>query len=159
MYSRSNNLHKVVVSYQNLSQYPDSFHTNTQTLLVSKEALISGQINFGHYDDPNYEPYGNGQFSYGDQSQPLVCVECGYYFTLNLLSINFIDLGSRLVTSTNQTDDSGQLLSYSESNQYGSGEESLNLVINEVPLPSAAWLMLSAVSGLAIAKRKNRAKY
>ena len=160
-YSASDNLHKVVVSYQNLSQYPGSFQTNSQTLLVSKEALISGQINIGlsgEYGEPPNQPYGNGQFLYGEQSQPMVCVECGYHLTLNLLYIDIRDFGSVLLTTTNQTDSNSQLLSYSESNPYGAAE-SLSLVINEVPVPSAAWLMLSAISGLAIAKKRNTPKH
>ncbi len=87
---------------------------------INSTALISGVT--GEYD---YISYGNATLS----PFPFICVECAYEMTLNLTPNPLV-------------------ISYYESNPYGSGEVDFELYISQVPLPSAIWLFGSGLVGL-----------
>ena len=87
---------------------------------INSPALVSGFT--GEFD---YLNYGNAMLS----PFPSICVECGYEMTLNLAANPLV-------------------LSYFESNPYGTGEVDFELYISQVPLPSGAWLFVSGLVGL-----------
>lgn len=112
------------IDYGNVLLNGSSFRTTdiltTDITGINNTALISGWDG-----EPNYTNYGNATLS----PFPSICVECGYEMTLNLTSNPLV-------------------LSYYESNPYGTGEVDFELYVSQVPLPASAWLFASGLVGL-----------
>jgi len=106
--------------FLNGSSFRSADTLTTDIAGINSAALISGVT--GEYD---YISYGNATLS----PFPFICVECGYEMTLSLTPNPLV-------------------LSYYESNPYGSGEVNFELYISQVPLPSAIWLFGSGLVGL-----------
>ena len=98
----------------------DTLETDFTGIFFS-EALISGWSG-----EPSYTDYGNATLL---TTAPSLCVECSYEMTLNLTPNPLV-------------------LSYFESNPYGTGEVDFEIYVSQVPLPASAWLFASGLVGL-----------
>ena len=112
------------IDYSNVLLNGSSFRPidtlTTDSIGINSDSLISGFT--GEFD---YLSYGNATLS----PFPSLCVECGYEMTLNLTANPLV-------------------LSYYESNPYGTGEVDFELYVSQVPVPASAWLFASGLVGL-----------
>lgn len=120
------------IDYNNVLLNGSSFRPidslTTDITGMSSTALISGWDG-----EPNYTNYGNATLS----PFPSICVECGYEMTLNLTADPLV-------------------LSYYESNPYGTGEVDFELYVSQVPLPASVWLFASGLVGLLGLRNRKR---
>lgn len=116
------------IDYTNVLLNGTSFRS-TDTLLTDLNGFMSMTLTSGYTGEFDYLTYGNATLS----PYPVLCVECGYEMTLNLLAS---PTGNPLA------------LSYQEFNSYGTGAASFKLYVSAVPVPAAAWLFGSGLVGL-----------
>lgn len=149
LYFLYNDEHRISISFAGLSNYPSALNDTTFDLLVSTEALQSGNIQFGMSGEPDYQFYGNGNFDQSNGLVPFICVECSYSFELNLAYLQYFQFGAAIgAFNTVSQESNPNLLRYFEGNPYDTGQEALVLTVGEVPLPASVWLFASALLGL-----------
>ena len=119
------------IDYENVLLNGSSFRA-IDTLTTDFTGINSTTLISGWDGEPNYTNYGNATLN----PYPFLCVECGYELTLNLNANPLV-------------------LSYYESNPYGTGAVDFELYVSQVPLPASAWLFACGlISLLSFGKKR-----
>ena len=144
--------HSIEVYFDQLSRPYDLQDATSRTFNFTDTALLTGSGSFDIYCC-EYDGQPTPQNSMNTDIWTCLADGCYASALLNLLYADYTAVGNIAMLQINTNPDTNGLVYQQTDGYWESGMSTLNLAVNPIPIPGAAWLFASALLGLAGFKR------